>query len=32
LEPGSIEGFYKSNHEPLRQAIAGALFGGGRRG
>jgi len=28
----SIEGFYKLNHEPLREVIAGALFGGARRG
>ena len=28
----SIEGFYKLNHEPLREVIAGALFSGARRG
>ena len=28
----SIEGFYKLNHEPLREVIAGALVSGVRRG
>jgi cell filamentation protein len=27
----SIEGFYKLNHEPLREVIAGALVSGARR-